>query len=273
MLKELFLKRWVVIGNAILLAYSIATTFRDAFSTATEQKYQLNVLLHHWSWQTWIAIFAVGNFFVVLNGASLAIRRRESEKRKLAAKLDDIEKAEPRITLKQPSAIYVQDVAQKFTDGYSYIVPFLKVRFVNDPPYPCPSAKANGVRAKIQFYRHSDNSHLLSIDGRWAESTQPPAIHPLESKSHLLAATFGIGEERSLDVAYRDGETRRYFAWNNDNYNHHHFRCEDHLLKGDHFRVDIRLRGEWIDQTFSFAFKTKLIGGGGFEIEEIMAPS
>jgi hypothetical protein len=43
--REIFVKRWVVTAKAILLAYSIATTFRDAFSTETQQKYQLNLLL------------------------------------------------------------------------------------------------------------------------------------------------------------------------------------------------------------------------------------
>ncbi len=269
MLKEIFYKRWVVTANAILLAYSIATACRDAFSPETQQKYQLNLLLHHWSWQTWIAIFAVGNFFIVLHGAKLAITKRENERDGLVAKLEGIESTKPRIRLKEPGAIYCEPVDHNLRDENANIifcqtVPFLKVRFINDPLSPSPSAIANDVRAKLSYYRCADNTCILAIDGRWAESTQPPALHPLASRSPLLGATFAIGEERSVDIAYRDKRTGQHFAWNNDNYNYSFFLCPKHLLEGDHFRVDIRLRGVLIDETFSFRFKTT---NSGFEIE------
>jgi hypothetical protein len=35
------------------------------------------VLLHHWSWRTWIVIFAVANFFVVLDGTRRGFRNRD----------------------------------------------------------------------------------------------------------------------------------------------------------------------------------------------------
>ncbi len=267
--REIFVKRWVVTANAVLLAYSIATALRDAFSTETQQRYQLNLLLHHWSWQTWIAVFAIGNCLVVLHGAKLAIGKRDRERNRLAAKLGEIENTKPRIKLKEPGAIYCEPVDHNFRDQQGHImfsqtVPFLKVRFINDPLSPSPSAIANDVRAKLSYYRCADNACVLSIDGRWAESTQPPALHPLASRSPLLGATFAIGEERSIDVAYRDKRTKRHFAWNNDNYNYDFFICPKHLLEGDCFRVEIRLRGVLIDETFSFTFKTT---DKGFEIE------
>jgi len=118
----------------------------------------------------------------------------------------------PAIKLKEPGAIYIESVSQNWGDTHFDSVPFLKVRFVNDPAGPYPSAKAVDVRATINYYRSSDNAHLLSIDGRWADSDQPSAISPLASKSHLLPITFGIGEAHSLDIAYRDAQTGQYFA-------------------------------------------------------------
>ena len=136
--KEILFKRWVVTANAILLAYSIATTFRDAFSPEVQQKYQLNLLLHHWSWQTWIAIFAIGNFLVVLHGARLAINRRDNERDAMARELEEIKNTKPRIRLKEPDAIYCEPVDHNFKDQHGNViftqtVPFLKVRFINDP--------------------------------------------------------------------------------------------------------------------------------------------
>lgn len=184
-----------------------------------------------------------------------------------AAQLEEIERAKPKIKLKQPGAVYTEVVALNFSQGRSTLsvnVPWLKVRFVNDPAHPYPLAKANGVRAKIDYYRCSDNSRVLSIDGRWAETDQPPVYNPAASKAHLLATTFGHGEEHSLDIAYRDEYSRQYYAWNNDNYSYPGFRYDRHRLDGDCFRVEIRLRGDYLDETFSFVFRPSQTG---FEIE------
>jgi hypothetical protein len=192
----------------------------------------------------------------------------EEARRAGRQKLEEIEKTTPKIKLKQPGAIYTEPVSLNVKDVangtvYSWTVPFLKVRFINEPIGPYPSAKANDVRATINYYRVADGVQLLSIDGRWAESTQPSAIPAATSKTHLLPTTFGIGEAHSLDIAYRDSQTGEYFAWNNDNYNYPLLRNPHHLLKGNLFRADIRLRGDWIDKTFAFTFKTT---DTGFEI-------
>jgi hypothetical protein len=193
--------------------------------------------------------------------------RRSSER---AAQLEEIERAKPKIKLKQPGAIYIEPVGLNFSDrqGRSVItfnVPFLKVRFVNEPEHSYPAAKANGVRAKINYHRCSDNVLVLSIDGRWAETDQPALYDPAASKAHLLPTTFGHGEEHSLDIAYRDAETGEYFAWNNDNYGYPGFRHDRHQLLGDCFRVEIRLRGDFVDETFRFLFRALATG---FEIEK-----
>jgi hypothetical protein len=262
LLGEILVRRWLVIVNAILLVYGIATTFRDAFPQEVQDKYQLHLLLPHWPWQGWVAIFAVANFFVALRGAYLAVSKRE-------AKLREVEDAKPEIELKQPNAIHV--VATNFSlkaEDNSIVwrtLPFLKVNFWNDPEDSNPSRIAKDVRAFIDYYRMPDDAPFLSIEGRWAQSDQPPLISPLASKAYLLPTDFGIGEMKTLDIAFCDASTGEYFAWNNDNYDYPDFRYLKHLLQGDRFQVTIRLRGEWIDRRLSFNFRAE---NNGFAIEQ-----
>jgi hypothetical protein len=185
----------------------------------------------------------------------------------VTSKLDAIERAQPRLMLKEPGAIYCESVTQTFRDVAGRIVKqrvdrFLKVRFINNPGLSVPSSKATGVIATIDYYRCSDSAHVLSLDGRWSESTQPSGISPLESKIHLLSATFLQGQQRSLDVAFCDGESGKYYAWNNDNYNpaNEFFVYPAHALIGDRFTIRIRLRADFVDEIFSFSFRTEDCG-------------
>ena len=175
---------------------------------------------------------------------------------KKSLRIEEIERARPKIKLSGANAVHIlPNVLQTYGNVQIGPVPFLLARFVNQPEGPYPSAKANEVRATIRYYRDLDNAHLLTIEGRWSDSDQPSAIDPLRSKSHLLATSFGIGQWHDLDIAYRDAQTGRYFAWNNDNYQYPFFRCEEHVLIGSKFRVEVHLLGEWVDENFSFKFR------------------
>jgi hypothetical protein len=182
---------------------------------------------------------------------------------KKAAKLHSIEETKPKIRFSDPTAIYVEHVSQEYNLVRIDNVPFLKIRFVNKPDGPYPSAKGIDVRATIEFYRASDDKHLLSMNGRWADSDQPSALNPLASKASLLATSFGIGEAHYLDIAYLDGQNGKCYAWNNENYNYPFFRCDTHELPNDQIRAEIRLLGEWVDEKFSIEFK---VSGNDFEI-------
>jgi hypothetical protein len=223
-----------------------------------------------WGWKMWGLGVAMSTAVFAIEYSCRRIREFEAKLIKVTGKLEEIEKSKPRVELKEPGAIYCESVNQNFGGQhgdilYQQTVPFWKVRSVNDLETSYPSAKANGVRAKIDYYRCSDSARVLSIDGRWSESDQPSAISPLASKTHLLVATFGLGEERSVDIAYRDGRTGQYYAWNNDNYNYEFFLYSQRVLEGDRFQVKIRLWGDWIDATSSFVFRTE---NEGFVIEQ-----
>jgi len=262
--KAIFGPWWAAVNGLWTLLSSAETLVGHYASVDFKMAWDAAWIAPKWGWKVWIIGVAVSTAIFAVEYSYREIVKHNATIGNLAARLEAVDKAKPRIRLKEPGAIHIEQVAHNFTDGYSYTVPFLQIRFVNDPSEPYPSAKAPEVRAKIDYYRFEDNTHLLSIDGRWSDSDQPSGISPHASKNYLLATTFGHGEEHSLDIAYRDGETRQYFAWNNDNYNYHHFRYAHHHLRGDHFRVQIHLRGDWIDEKFSFAFRTT---HNGFEIE------
>jgi hypothetical protein len=243
---------------AIVAVFVNARYANDATATATVAKY--------------VAWITGGISVLLIFVAQYEAWSTERDKYEVESKkLERLENEKPRLVLKEPGAIHCETVSQRFWDVNGRIVKeridtFLKVRFINDPELSVPSSKANGVTASISYYRCSDNALLLSLDGRWAESTQPSGIPPLESTVHLLSASFPQGQQRSLDIAFRDGESGKYYAWNNDNYKaiDQFFVYPGHLLEGDRFRVEIRLRGDWIDKRVSFIFQAK---DGGFIVE------
>ena len=215
---------------------------------------------------------AVKTALFTLERSYRRIVKYESDANSFKTKLDAMESTKPKIKLKEPGAIYTEPIVQSFrgTSGQLFkqrVDTFLKVRFINDPQLSVPSSKATGVIATIDYHRCSDGEHLLSLDGRWSESTQPSAISPLESTVHLLSADFSQGQQRSLDIAFCDGETGKCYAWNNDNYKaaNQLFVYPPHLLTGDTFKVTIRLRGNSVDERFEFTFN--ITSDKGFKIE------
>ena len=241
-LTELF-RGWAVAMSTVtslvflFLPLLFPNSFRDSSSVPAS-----------YVWVAAVVCFLAANFMVW---------RREREK------VEAVENGKPNIKLMQPDAVRSEDVYQRFSDQkgallHEQVVPFLKVRFINDPKVSYPSANATGVRAYIKYYRLPDEDLLLSLDGRWAESDQPSACSPSLSKAHLLAATFGIGEAKSVDIAYCDS-SGRFFAWNNDNYAYvsQYWLHPKHLLNEGRYRIEVRLRGDWIDKRVSLTVTAK----------------
>jgi len=246
---------WTAISSAdTIVAHYASDDFRKTWDAQW--------LTPKWGWKAWGIGLAIITLIFVLE-YSLKKIKEVSEK---------IEGTKPEINLKNPGAIYIEPILQQFTDKHGNIlreqtVPFLKVRFFNDPTDSNPSGIAKDVRAYIDYYRLKDDAHVLSIDGRWAESDQPPTYSPFASKAHLLGISFGIGEARSLDVAYCDPTSGKYYAWNNDNYAfiNQFYVNPKHLLEAEGLRVEVRLRGEWVDKRLIFTFKTE---NRGFNIDQ-----
>jgi hypothetical protein len=111
---------------------------------------------------------------------------------------------------------------------------------------------------------------LLAIDGRWADSDQPSIRDWRQSRTDLLRAEFGIDEEHSLDVAFRDDQTEEFYAFNNENCHYPLMKKPEHLLVGQRFMVRITLLGPWVDETFEFQFAND---SGGTKILPFMLQS
>jgi hypothetical protein len=171
----------------------------------------------------------------------------------------------PRITWRDPGAIHVESVRfearpQHLRDITAWVSYFMKVRFVNDPPTSSPSAVARDVIAKISFFR--DDQCLRIVDGRWSESHQPnDLIQAHQSIVHLLRMDFGIGDERSLDIACKRREAEYAFIFNNDSYLFQpSLERPDFALAPGDYRVSVRLRGPSVDEVFGWRFRNPGVG-------------
>jgi len=163
------------------------------------------------------------------------------------------EQSRPRLRPKDPNPVSVStghiNVAQQ-----PFNVRWVRIRFVNDPEYPSPSASADTVSAKVAF--SSNGTLLLEMDGRWSDSDQPSIRDFRQSRNDLLTTSFAIGTEHDLDIAFMDLRTFDLFAWNNDNYNYPEGKKPEHQLMGNNFQIQVRLRGPWIDESFQFEMRS-----------------
>jgi hypothetical protein len=76
--KEVWWGPFMWVANSLFVTYGAATAIRDFFPTETQEKYQLNRVLPHWQWRTWLLLFVGINVLVILEGAFRVVRKRES---------------------------------------------------------------------------------------------------------------------------------------------------------------------------------------------------
>jgi len=204
----------------------------------------------------WKIIILLGaNVLLVVEGAAGAIRKREMQRDEYRLKLERIEKAKPHIVLCEPEAAYIEAVTIQAIGNVINSVSFIKVRFLNKPREPFPNSVARDVRVKLRFFEPvPDGRLLLAIDGRWADSDQPSIRDWRQSRPDLLKMAFGIEEEHSLDIAFRDDQTGEFYAFNNENCHYPLMKKPEHLLVGQQFMVRTSLLGPWVDETFEFQF-------------------
>jgi hypothetical protein len=121
-------------------------------------------------------------------------------------------------------------------------------RFMNPSPVPgVPGKIAKSVAAKITYF--DANGVSFQLDGRWADTTQPAALHPLASKNELLRVDFDTGATHELDVAVRFHGDSECYAVNNDGVS-----GMDRKLVGPTIRVEIKLVAQYVNQTFTTEF-------------------
>jgi hypothetical protein len=213
-----------------------------------------------WHWKVIIALAV--NVILFVEVAFRAVRKRERQRDEYRAKLQLIDQARPHIVLREPTAQYVEPVEIQAIGNVTNVVSFLRVRFVNKPAgLPLPNSVAHDVRAKIRFLEPaSEGRLLLTIEGKWADSAQPSVRDFRQHRNDLTKMEFGIEEEHSLDIAFRDDETSEFYAFNNDSYTYPQMKKPEHLLVGQRFFVRISLLGPWVDQTYEFLFSNDSSG-------------
>ena len=215
-----------------------------------------------WHWKV-IILLGINIFFLV-EGAARAIRKRERQRDEYRLKLQQIEEAKPHIILREPDAAYIEPVNIQSVGNVMNTVSFMTVRFVNKPLGPFPNSVARDVRVKLRFFEPLPGGKLLlATDGRWADGKQPSIRDWRESRPDLLRMEFGIEEEHSLDVAFKDDQTGEFYAFTNENCHYPLMKKPEHLLVGQHFVVRISLLGPWVDETFEFQFANE---GSGAKI-------
>jgi len=175
----------------------------------------------------------------------------------LNAELQELDNATPIIKPKLPGAVHCLQVWQ----GPHIVVPFLRIRFWNDPPASHPKSIGKGVRAFISFFPSGHSVPTLELPARWSESDQPDVTKPLISTAPLEETTFSFGESKTVDVAYISSVDGGCYAWNNENYKYPMFQNPSHRLNELGYVVHVRLRGEMLDATFRFTF---YVSNGGF---------
>jgi hypothetical protein len=243
---------WVINALVALLAWSdpVTNIFPDAAVF-----FNYFGFLGDLPWY-WKVIILLGiNIFLLVEGAARAIRKRERQRDEYSLKLHDIEAAKPHIVLRDPEAAYIEPVEIQSIGNVMNIVSFMTVRFVNKPFGPFPNSVARDVRVKLRFFEPlPDGRLLLAVDGRWADGKQPSIRDWRQSRPDLFRAEFGIEQEHTLDVAFRDDQTGEFYAFTNENCHYPLMKKPEHLLVGQHFMVRISLLGPWVDETFEFQF-------------------
>ena len=228
--KEIFLRPLVAVANGLLIFYGVATAVRDAFSPETQAKFQLNLILHHLSWQTWVAVVATVNFFLVLEGAVTAVRKRDD---KLATELADAKRAIEQLTWppNRPQIIFTtwgqipadhqlaRQIEPSMVDGYGHsIVQYLQNGFhiINDGS-PAHEVMVESFKFD-QFEAKSAVVPRIGPEGGFAlvwlaqaqhlQSAHSPGMWDLQGAMALAAhpeTIHGPDYDVKVRVAYRDG--------------------------------------------------------------------
>ena len=135
----------------------------------------------------------------------------------------------------------------------------LHVRLTNDPAFPGEQAIGHGVIAHLE-YCHAAGEPLFEFNGRWGDTEQP--ISPGKPIVQLEPVDFLIGAERELDLAFKYPEDAECYAMSNETYRVPDWRDASRVLRGEDFKVFVRLRGLRVDQSWIFRFRNLGRGKG-----------
>lgn len=135
-----------------------------------------------------------------------------------------------------------------------FVARCLLVRFMNQPTTPrVPGRTARSVGARITFDCSDGNSFCM--DGRWADTTQPAFLSPLQSRNELLRVDFAPGAGHELDIAMRPEGEVDWYAVNNDSFTTATIKDPKRKITGEVIVVEIKLLSDEIHEIFKFKLR------------------
>jgi len=162
-----------------------------------------------------------------------------------------IEESRVRIELCIPEApAYKVRCVHFYPNGEQETATALRVKFVNKVSM-LPGKTAYAVLARMTYT--DEGGGKFSQFGRWADSTQPERLHPLDSSNVLLPMDFLPGAEHELDLAAKFPQDFSCYAVNNDSFPD--IRRENQKLHGPKVHVSVELTSEQVHKKFEFKFK------------------
>jgi hypothetical protein len=130
----------------------------------------------------------------------------------------------------------------------------LHLRLINEATgLPSERAVARDVVARLHFLA-LDGHEMFFMDGRWADSTQPPDLQHLQAAIDLLSQTIGIGLIRELDVAFKIIEHDVAYAFNNDSYIVGLENSARRLPPGE-YKVRVHVMGPLLNKEWTLPFR------------------
>ena len=199
------------------------------------------------SWAFWVA----AGLCLVL--ASYRIWRKEYENcRKLQEKLDIVEQTKPLIKIKNvyvDRRLLLDPKTQVGTEVY-----FCHIVLVNEPDHFSQTATVENIQAQISYY-DSQDKEIASVNGRWGDSPQPLDRSIFDSMRDLTFAKFEVGSSRELNVALKYPEDSACYGFCNESYRFSDWKDESLILPGAEHKVEVTIRGPWINQRHTLLLK------------------
>lgn len=140
----------------------------------------------------------------------------------------------------------------------------LNAYFMNDPQFSTERSVARDITSTIVYREKASGTELFSLNGRWGDTQQPRTASEVQTSVHLLPTDFPIGVTRELNLAFKHPPDQECYGFSNQTYGSPDWRAPQWRLSGEEFIVEVRLRGPYVDRSWTFDFRNP---GAGTELQ------
>ena len=177
--------------------------------------------------------------------------------------LNSIEVAKPHIRVDRTDVDVrtLNDIRENREGPPAY---FAHIYFVNDPPIPSASTIARNIVARVSYYDMIGTQIGQEVDGRWGDNEQPQLRAHFTSTIDLTNIDLSIGQPVELNVAIKHCDSPDYYGFHNRILTHPTWEDPTLQLPRPQCKMQVRLRGGWVDTTYQFLLKNP---GKGMPLE------